>query len=443
MYVLKGFIDHALLVSNAVGVTATIGELSTESLTYSRERGSYVKAGIDDLTLTSFLSARDGTKIAATEVLSDPDTIADHVLTVGKWVYDQTILGANVVNADELLQAAVTQFDAIATNFQCGQIITDGRYYMPEWFSWTHKTLDGGSNQFKVWFVDASFKSQYDEFEFVIIPPLDNLDDFFKTGTEVEALLKARTLSDTMDKIQQAKAGNPETILRADEYDYIDPLNATHIVPSNWGLLIYGAAGNNVDSIKDALINYTLANSTHVKDDWLKILPDIFKRTEFMLVPRWDSYAIPNRTLEAGIYSPVANLTSALALIKQVIVSYPGSHIDTNVDLMGHPYKSLSILAVGGPDNHNDWFKITDVFPDYIDVSSTSLDFNRMSQATRDWMLTLEQMLIIAESMTEYSSIPFSMTRTVRDGILYLVWSYQNIHYLVAAKKNFPLAPAA
>lgn len=439
MYVLKGFISHALLVQNNVGITAEIGELSTHSLTYAREKGLYVSETAPDISLISFLSQLDEALVPATADITPDQTVADHVLEVSKYVYDQTILGANVVNSDELLADLIVEFATSAENFNCGPIVTDGRYYMPQWVSWKHKTVNGGSNYFRVWFVDSAFRSQYDEFEITVVPPVDHLDSFFQSPGDVRAMLEAITFTETMNRMQLAKQDNPETTLRSECYEYISPVSSSIRYESNWGLLIYGHAGNNVDSIKDALVAYILANSVHTREEWLVIFPDIFKRTEFMLVPAWESYAIPNRTLEAGIYSPVTNLTSGGELIKQVVTGYPESHIIAHASVFGHPYKSLSVLTVGGPENRDNLFEFTQVFPDYIDVSSTSLDFNRMAVPTKAFALLLSEMILIAETMGEFSDLPFGMTKTVRDGVLYLVSNYQNIHYLVAAKSNFPL----
>jgi hypothetical protein len=202
-------------------------------------------------------------------------------------------------------------------------------------------------------------------------------------------------------------------------------------------VLIYGAAGDNIDAIKDALVAYILANSTQTREQWTVILPDIFKRTEFVLIPRWDLYAIPNLTVQAGIHSPVSTLGEALAKAVAVIGSgYPSAHINSHAQLLGHPYKSLHMLAVGGPENRDNKWKITDVFADYIAVASTSLDFNRMSNATKGWALMLADLLLAAEVAEEFSSVPIGMSKTIRNGILYVVKSYQNIHFLMATKAS-------
>lgn len=435
MYVLKGFAAHALFASNEVGVVSTIGELSPYSETFSRERGQYVSDQAPNITLHSFLSALNGT-------LQPVDiTLKEHVLAVAKWVYNKTLTAGGEIFADEVLNGLLTDFQTVADTFQCGNIIKDNlsNRYIPEWVSWKHKTYNGGDNFLKLWFTYDSFERKYDEFTILVVPPIDNLNDFFKTGSEVEALVKARTIPQTMEKIQAAKGEKPETIVGAELFDYIDPLNSAHKVSTAWNLLIYGPMGDNIDSIKDALVEYILANSTHTRDEWIEILPDLFRRTEFVISPHWDKYAIPNRTQVAGIYSPIVNLNRANTLTKQIAVGYSSAHIDAHTVAFGHPYKSMMVAAIGGIENRDNLYELDQVFPDFIAVASTSQDFNRMSEETRGFAELLSEMLSVAEGMNQYSDIPAGMTRVTRGNVLYLVKSYKNIHYLVAAKQNISI----
>jgi hypothetical protein len=430
MYVLKGFVTNDKFTDNSVGKIAVIGEISTRSRTFSKEKAEDVSTAAPDLTLISFTSANDAT---ATPISTTPD-LKEHVLAVAKFVYDTTLSAGGQVYADQLLESLLTQFQTSGQNFECGEIISDGHYWIPEWVSWQNKSI--GDNRLKLWFVDGSFQSQFDDYSITIIPPITPLDDFFKTGSAVETEVKAVTLPDLFDTIQQAKGGYPETIQAATTFNYNDPANAAHLVATTWSYLIYGPMGNNVDSINDALVAYILANSTHTRDEWVKIFPDIFRRTEYIMIPLEDQYAIPNRTIVAGIYSPVVNLKRVNALFKAQVPSYPANQVDTYLELVSHPYKSLQIAVVGGADNRNGLFSLLNQFPDLIAVSTGSTDFNRMSQDTQNFLLKLEQMLITAESMGPYTDIPAGYTRVTRDGQLYLVLNYDNIHFLVSAKQN-------
>lgn len=432
MYNLKGFIPHADFAINVPGQNAAIGELSVKSLTYSKEVGFYNDDTLPSVNLVAFTSNRDGVKIQA------PDVAKSQTLKIANWIYNNTIQHPGQVFPDILLQSLITQFAAEANNFACGAIVNQDPYWMPEWVSWTSTTL-GEANAVRVWFNDASFQSHYDEFEIVVVPPIDHLDDFFKTSSEVRALLAALTIPQIIDKAQQAKNGFPETVIRCESFNYVPPLPDTVLALSHWGLLIYGAAGDNIDSIKDALVSYILANSTHTRDDWIKVLPDLFRRTEITIVPLWDQYALASRTSVDGIYSPQANLTRAMQVIKSYTASYASdTHINTYASIMGNPYKSLALVSVGSPENRNQLFALEDIFPDLIMVSSTSPDFIRMSQATQQWLLYLAVMLLAAENMTPFSDLPEGgYGRVTRNNQLFIVKTVDNIQYLVAAKFNF------
>lgn len=435
MYALKGFVSHASFADNDVAKVAKIGELSSYSASFSREKGHYTTGNAQDMLLTSFLSAMNGA------LQPIPGALVEHVLKISKFIYDKTLNSSQQIYADELYNELIATFAGEAENFTGGAIVTDGRYWMPEWVSWKYvKDNAVGDNEIRVWFVDESFAIQYDEYQIVIVPPIENLNDFFKTGTEVENAVRAVSDQERFQRIQIALGKYPNTITASAPFDYNDPYVASHKVPTNWTILMYGAAANNVDLINKALEDYILANSDYERGEWVKLFPDIFKHTEFILIPMWDQFAFPQKETQEGAYSTVVNMRDGIGRLK-TLVQYLSAHIDYFGASMGHAYKGLAILSIGSPDNRNNQYRLTDVFPDYFPVSSTSLDFNRMSKNTRDFMLILEDMLLWAERMAEYSSIPTQAgyTKTVRNGVLYLVRNYKDINYLVAAKKNFPV----
>lgn len=439
MYVQKSFMTNTAFANNTPGVVAKLGELSPEGYTFSREKGYYSdKTKAPNLVLTTFISKEGDTSIQM------PALIADQTLDVCNYIYNQTLGGQTDILPGVLLENLLTNFSGKAGEFECGNMVSDGVYTLPEWVSWKCLTDAAHADNFiKVWFVDASFKQQYDEYEIYVIPPFDTLNNFFKPGSEVEVLVGQLASSETMERIQAAKQGYPETVIRTNSYDYIDPLNAAHTVKTDWSVLIYGAAGDNVDSIKDALMGYILANGRdHTRAEWTKIFPDIFKRTEFIMLPLWDQYAIPNREIATGIYSPQVKLATVIDKMKQYATQYPESHIDTHLTMMGHPYRSLAMLCIGSPDNRDAQYELTDVFPDLIAVASTSVDFNRMSQLTQDWAEMIAAMIYTAESMSNFTSIPQGMQKVTRDGILYLAKGYKNINYLIVAKSNMSEASA-
>jgi hypothetical protein len=433
MFVLKTFVTHSQFVDNGVKETAPFGELSTDAATYSRDIGQYVDQAYPKLTLHSFFCKEDGAVAPVTPV------VAKHVLGIIDYVYTYTLTNSGEVFSDILLAELLETFAATGEAFTCGEMVTDGTYFVPEWLSWKAKGVAGlGTNEIRVWLADTSFKLQYDEFEIVVVPPTTVVDNFFKTGTEVGLMLNAQNASTMVAKMQDARDEYPYTRARVMTYDYIDPYLSTHKVPSDWGILIYGDAGNNVDSISDVLIDYILSRSAHTRAEWTEILPDLFRRTEFLLLPSWFQYAIsPRKTQPGGVPSPVLTINQISTRIKEAAPAYTDAHINQNAQVVPHPYASLSIIAMGSPDNKEGKFKLTDFYPDYIAVPTSSTDFNRMGAPTKAWLDVLQDQLVAAETMTEFSSVPHSMTRTKRNGMVYLVTNVNNVNYLMAVRSNY------
>ena len=432
MYQLKGFIGIKDLIDNTVGVVSPFGELSLWSQTYTKDKGEYENPSIAGFSLSSIYSL--DTNIGKVKLDTN---LANRVLVLAKWVYDYFSLQEQPISRTVFATDALSIFGTELSDFNFGDFITHGEITLPEWLTW--KNLNFPANEIKIWFSDNAFSEQFEETEIVIIPPLVNLDDFFLSPINVKTKVERRTFSETMDLIQEAKNKNPETIIRTEMYNYNNALYPGFVFFTNWSILIYGKAGDNPDTIKDSIINYILANSTHTRAQWTAILPDLFKRTEFMIMPVWYRYAIPNKTVQAGLYSPVIKPQIDVVVTKLILREYDPIHIDENITFFNNQYKSLALICIGGIDNRNNTLNITDYFSDYINVNTGSLDFNRMDVKTQNWALLLEEMVMVAETLTFFSTIPNKMRRVIRGGFVFISANYQNVQYLVSAKFNLTL----
>ena len=429
MYTLKGFAVHTSLVNNQPGVTAVIGEMSDQSATFSKEKGYYKNDGTsNDIIVISVTGQLDGVDTTV------PATIQTNTLTIVKAIYDQVMAG-QPMDGPTLAQSLLSTFQSIAQGFQVGPVVQDtpNNRYAPSYVNWTDNSQD---SQIRIWFTDADFQAEYDDYSITVVPPVDTLDDLFKLGATVEQIVNSRTIPQMIEKMNDARGNHPPTLQVMQTYNWIDPNNATHLVPTNWGALLYGPAGNSVDAIKNAFINYILANSTHTRDEWTAILPDLFRRTEFIFIPRFDLLGIPNNAVGYGIYSPQVNASKANALFKAQVPAYASGQVDEYLTVMSHTYRSLQLLVCGSTENRNNWFELNQVFSDIITVPSTSTDFARMAEATRTFLLNLDTMVQTAETMTAYSAVPAGFTRLTRDGKLYIVLNYQDIDFLVMSKAS-------
>lgn len=426
MFVIKGFASNNAFAANQPGIIHEFGELSTQARTFSKEIGIYKNNNIANIVFNSFTSKENDVK---KEI---PLSVSDHIVEVADFVYKRTTLNPTVeLTPAQFVQQLTVQYSSTDKDFMVGAIESDGTYYVPQWVQWRSISDD---SLFRVWFVDTAFRSQFDDYEIEFIAPFDILDDFFLAGATVEQRLSQITSKDIVDKIQERKGEDPETFIRLEVYDYHDPLNTDRIIPTDWGIIGYGVAATNIDVIKQELIDYILANSTHTQEEWAEIFPDIFKKTEFILVPFWDSYAIEPRTTTPGIYSPFALASRTTSILKEMLPDYSQAHIDQYAMVASFPFKSLLMTTIGSLENRDSKFQLTDFFPDFIDVSSTSEDFNRMTQYTKDWSVMVHELVVYAEDTDPDTLIPLYISKITRDGILYLSRLYDNVQYLVATK---------
>lgn len=435
MYELKGFAAIESLISNVTGVTAPIGELSTFSATFSKDRKIYPSSTNNYITLHTFSSASSltGTVSPPTELITLGHTILD-------WIYARQTASIVTETKQQFLIALTSAFSAECTGFVCGELVNafNGKQF-PEWISYASRDYNTEANLTTIWLSDQSFRQKYDNYEIVTVAPIASVDTFFSSASVVLSSVNSVTHVDRFNAITSARADHPETVLVGVSFNWVDPINPANLINTNWSVLVYGSNGNDSDVIRSAIAQHLLDNSTHTEAQWRVIFPDIFKRTEFLFFPRWHNYAIENMVLQSGIYSPVAYATKEVDYLKSVLVDYSPTFVDDHASIIPNPYKCLALSVIGGYDNREGLFDITQVYPDILNVSTTSVDYNRMSTATQGMLGHLSEMILIAESLTQYSDIPVGYRKIVRYGILFITTRYMNIEFLVASKATTPL----
>lgn len=434
MYHLKGFAAIDTLISNVDGVIAPIGELSTYSATFTKERLIYPSISNANITTHVFssISSLTGSLVPPVAILNLTDIILG-------WVYTRQMASTVVETRQQFQDALSNNFIDECVGVVCGPLVyaTNGKQF-PEWISWKTRDYLTEDNVTTIWLSDQSFRQKYDNYEIVIVPPIANLDSFFSTAVNVQASINAVTHVDRFNMIQAARADHPETVLVGVSYNWVDTLNVANLINTNWSILIYGPNGNDNDVIRESIANYILNNSTHTEAEWKVIFPDIFKRTEFLFLPRWHNYAIPNLVLQSGIYSPVTYATKEVNYLKGVLTDYTALFIEQHASAMPHPYKCIALDVIGGYENREGLYDITQVYPDILNVSTTSVDYNRMTADTQGLLSRLSEMILIAENLTYYSDIPVGYRKIERYGIMFISTRYMNIELLVSSKLTTP-----
>lgn len=430
MYSTKSFCNVTAFASQEPGVVSGIGELTTYAKTFTKELGFYHHSTIENYDLMNFSSQTDGVRKAV------PQVNVDQAIALVDEVTRATLSTSGQLYYDEILTQLKTKAETLGANtVDMGAMVNYGVWWVPEWISWTDAT-NPAANTHKVWLALEAFKNQYTDFEIVVVPPMDNLDLFFNPGAIVENLVRNITPSQMMERADVAKAGFPDTLTRTDPYEYRDPITVSRRFDVYWTAVIYGAAGNDPDVIRDALVNYILAHSTHTRDEWAVIFPDIFKRTEFVFAPYWLKYAAEQRVFDHGIYSPIVDHQYPVAWLDTNAVGYAHDHIVSVAQTMAFPYRSMQMAVVGHFENRDGKTRISDHYPDFINAGTETTDFGRMSPATEAWAQVMMEIIINAEKLTPATDLPRGMYRVTRGAKTFVGKSHNRVLLLVLAKSS-------
>ena len=422
----KGFININSLLSNVPGVISQLGELSPLSATFSLDKGFYQNTANLDYDLITF-SVRDSAG-NQTQLASSRVAFIFRVLDAVKQYYASRI----PPYTPEALRAYVYPIiGSTLSTLEIGAIVNSNNINLPQWISFLQ--TDTGFS-YNIWLSDSAFQQQYDEFTHVVVPPLLNVDSFFNQTSTIAGMLDNEDIDEYMVRVQEAKNNIPDTSTRVFKFNYIDPYDPSVTLETVWSVIVYGAAGDNIDAIKDSLMEYILTHSTRTRAQWEKIFPEIFRRTEMIIIPRWEDFAIPNMLTQTGIYSAMVQPNVVTEDLVNLIDFYDDSHVINNSVAIPSAYKSLLLMIVDGQNNIDGKKHFRELYSDYIPVSSTSMDFNRMSLPTQELIYRLEEMVIVAERMDTYSIIPDTIKRIKRNGIVYISSVLHGINFLMLPK---------
>lgn len=474
MYILKSFLKIDTLVNNQINTLSPIGELSDIANTYSKDKGSYTDItnypGFEYVSFTS-LSDDSGTPV---KVLMVP-RVKVFLFKLAQWMNNTAAIMPQWFNTTEGTNEFLNELrDAVAngtspftpdpanplpgsiTDYEDVNIIAcseeysvvnpsgSDRYFV-HWVQFeidypfdTGSGIERRTAHVKIWLNDEDFRLTYDDYEIVIVPMVSNLDDFFDTYSHVLTLVNAaKEPNNIVTRLNNAKGDFPCTIEKVLTYNWHDDLVPANTIPTPWGVIIYGLAGDNLDAIREELRDYILNHSSHTEEEWGAIFPGIFRVSEFMLIPMWHRYAIPNATLVQGIYSPVVSLNRDKTILQQVSPTMNETYILNKAESFVFQYKSIAVYALPSQYNDNGLQKLQAAVPDFASIPTNSLDFSRLNLNAQEWLEKIANAIIVAESMTEISSIPSGMARVHRSGVMFVATEINEKTYLIASKKYF------
>lgn len=439
MKVIQGFVSRAAWTLNTPGAVSAddvsvVFELSPIAKTYGRSVGEFHVTNAAGEIVHVFIN-RD----QDTEAVFEPSAaIISEISDVVRLTESYLATAIPPYNENELRLFVQAEMNNQIHSLTVGEI---ERYApedhppgttIPTWISWQSLRDDG--YLIKVWLHTRSFEAQYSAGEILTTSPVVPLDSFFNNYQEVVDSFKNRPLTEYMARINADRGDQPETQLEFLRVNFVNRLNPSQKTPIDWAALIYGRSMNDIDSIKEAIVRDVLRQTQKTEQEWRQIFPELFERTEFLIFPRWDLLSHENATPEASLFKSILNVQAQTQYLKSKLPYMDPEDIDQKAEIFPVDYKAAMCVVVPGIANAPGIQNLDSQFPDYLPVNTSSVDFGRMSQKTRDWVLRLVEMLAEAEVMTTYSTVPYGYRRYEYEGIMYLSTTYEGVNYRVASR---------
>ena len=431
MYTLHAFATRDEFIDNGTMKISPIGELSTEAETYALDKGIHTLPNIPSTTLFSFKSLRDGAEVEV------PVPVLQNSIELSQWLFNKCLDNTFVANNNVVNQGIQAEYRNRLDRIKIGRVIGDSQNrYMPEFIEFSIKGLNE-DNRIKIWFVDSSFRQQYPYHDIVVIPAIDNLDDFFGDVDLVLATKVDELLPKIHDKANHLKGKSPYTKRLTFNYEWYNPSNTEQRKVFPWTVLIYGGINSNLDLIKDAIVKHVLAHSTYERNRWEKIFPDLFVPSEYIIAPLWTRYSVPNKSIVAGLFSPTIKYAEIPEFTKKVFGAYTEAHLNQNLEISSSLYKSLALFICGHPQNRLAPISFYEKWPEYALMRSVSDDFNRFSLDTQMFVKSLTELLKWADESTPDTELPEHMTRMQRGDIYYVAINIDRVQYIAVMRWNY------
>ncbi len=438
-YTLKGFYSMPALADNgANGVVARFGELSAHSRTFTRDEKNFVNPSYPNIELVTFKLVNEG------DVSTTPSTaFTNKLLALGNWLYNQHV-GGNIpsdANKQTFIDAIATEISGLS-NIEIGQIIngiTTSRNLI-DYIAFNVSDNDKKYNV-KIWCSDSKFRSQYENFIIMPIPPIDVIDDLHTNVTALANRLSEVTPAYIVDIANALADNKPYTKLASLQLTWHDPENSQSTYKTNWYFIVHGDLGLDIDNQKNAVREYISQNSD--KTNWDKVYPELYSENEFIIIPLWENMALPDGSASVGLYSSMVDYGKISDIAKTRIptgyaqITNINTFINKWLKVMAVYYRGMQVLALANPSNAGSYFDLREKFPDYTCVSTTDVDFSRMEPLTREFIIQLNTALEYARTMSTSAVAPVGFNKITRGNRQYLTFNVEGHYFLVLIKSSY------
>lgn len=389
----RGFLTNAHIATPDSKTVSPVLELSRLGHTYAK-RVQTLGPGDEKANFLSSFGYTDETELTDAEASFIIDTIWSFIGTlVGVIQEDKMKVIANFTkmhNSTESIKLESFNYNSL--------VPYDGDRY-PDYVTFTTKDLSCS-----VWLTNETFTVFYPLYEINVIPPFPEFPDIVKCAPEMLEALGKFDAAEFVNSLNDYNEGVPTTMNRSLNIHY----RATKESPLNdcfFGFNIWGIQGLDEFILKDAVYDY-LSKDLGLSDEFIEEhFPTLFQVNEFWLLPDWENYAIPFTVGQGSINSHMAKAWSETYPISKYIRTFENKSklLKDSTYYLPIRYNNTLIRVVNGQYSREGEKDFREYYHDFIDVSTESLDFSRMSQRTQHFSIFLKQMIYIcdAENQTE------------------------------------------
>jgi len=175
-----------------------------------------------------------------------------------------------------------------------------------------------------------------------------------------------------------------------------------------------------------------LADTNTTEDIWIDVLPDLFSRAAFYLVPIWSNYTTNalSETIKSGIYD-TEKFVNAL---KAAYPSYTNTAVELYAQVLVVAASDVLLAVLPSEDNDAASKYVSQLHPTYMGVATASPLFSKQAAVTQEFSEQLNDTmgtLIAAGSGTVLDADEVM-------GKQHLSFSVNSVDYHVLIKADYP-----
>lgn len=428
---IKGFVTRDDFISPINSEVSPIHEISDISLTYGRVKHQYPVSDDSNFNLWVF------DHVNLTE-LTEPEV--NRIVNVVK-KFSEFLTTSAILNKQNAIILFLNNYNTLnpehpLTEFSYNEVISHGLIKSVDYMTFMVDDVICA-----IWCSDTVFRAFYPEYDVQIVLPVVDFENIVNVTSDFITALNEFDLIEFNNRLEEDTGLYPSTYRRILNIPYRVP-NTSVTKACYFGFNIYGLQGNYDHILKLELFAHL---TEHLGLDPVTVeslFPTILNINEFFIIPRWDRMAIATQVGQIGINSQITKTYAEPFDSNKYIKIYNDiEYIKSNTYNIPFDFNNILLQITNGFYSISEVKDFRAYYHDLITVTSSHVDFARMSQRTQRFVTLLEYFCNIcnSENSTEMfnkilATPEYKFTIIDRGGVMYLSYFYKDHQYYVLPK---------